>query len=59
MLTFNTSQCPELLLSSLQNVKREAPDLSGIRPLGIGEADGGVGVAKADGEQDDAATVEC
>ena len=43
----------------VQNVKREAPDLSGIRPLGIGEADGGVGVAEADGEQDDAATVEC
>ena len=65
MLTFNTSlQCHELLLSSLnsgsaaailmlgrqQNVKREAPDPSGIRPLGVGEAGG---------HQEDAATVEC
>ena len=45
----------------LQNVKREAPDLSGIRPLGlgVGKADGGLGLGEADGDQEEADTVEC
>ena len=45
-------------LNKLQNVKREAPDLSGIRPLGVGEADG-LHQRQAGGHQEDAATVEC
>ena len=45
------------MLGRQQNVKREAHDPSGIHPLGVGEADGGVGVA--DGDREDAATVEC
>ena len=36
----------------LKNVKREAPDPSGIRPLGVG-------VGEAGGDQEDAATVDC
>ena len=51
--------CHALRLNRLQNVKREAPDLSGIRSLGIGEADGGLGVGEEGGDQEDAATVEC
>ena len=48
--TWSSSNDTGAVTQILKNVKREAPDLSGIRPLGVGEEDG---------HQEDALTVEC